>query len=101
MKASSKPKQSIMTISINKKIVKHMEKNAKIGAKHYWSSCYMPSHRMIIKGESNNPKSNERDAVITGFDVVTGRISGKGIYFDVFENIKVGFTTFEIIFFID
>lgn len=47
-----------------------------IGMKHFWSSCYIKPGRILVRGESNNPKANMRKAHIILNDPKNGKLKG-------------------------
>ena len=50
--------------------------DADVGVAHNYASVYVPAHRVIVKGECNNPNRKHRNAMLTVFDVSTGRVAG-------------------------
>ena len=47
-----------------------------LGITHTHSSVFIPSKNILVRGESTNPKSNERNAMLTLSDPITGEIKG-------------------------
>ena len=47
-----------------------------VGVEANWSSTFLSSTGLLAQGEWNNPKSDERNAVVTFRDPATGEIKG-------------------------
>ena len=67
----------IKKIEMNGKVVTHQEQDSEIGVEHTDPCFYWEDQNLLVKGESNNPKSKERNALITLYDVNTYKITGK------------------------
>ena len=68
--------QLLTKIKINGILLTHQEPNADIGVKESRSSCFLESKGILINGENNNPKKNERRSLITLIDLKTNKIKG-------------------------
>ena len=73
----------IKKIQLSGKVLTHQEQDKLIGVEHTSPSCYLKKLKLLVKGENSNPKSSERNALITFFDVETHKIWGKTIVFNI------------------
>ncbi|MEL6802964.1 MAG: hypothetical protein AAFO91_04175 [Bacteroidota bacterium] len=60
----------------NGKLLTHQETDPKIRLTQTWSSTFVKSKGLLVKGEQNNPKSSERNAMIVVFHPKTGQVKG-------------------------
>jgi hypothetical protein len=52
------------------------EQDLELGIKHFWCSAFIESENLLIKGEYNNQKISERNALLILTDPKTGKIKG-------------------------
>ena len=68
----------LSTFYHNGALVTHQETDKSIGLKHTYCSTFIKKRNLLVKGECDNPKSSQRNAMIVLYDPKTGQF--KGIY---------------------
>ena len=48
--------------------------------KSYWCSQYFAAHSLLLRGESSNPDSESRNAVLTATDIRDGAVIGESVF---------------------
>ena len=68
--------QLLKTIQDKGKLVTHEDKDPEIGMTETRCSTFIKEKGLLVKGEYDNPKSEERNAMIVLFHPETGQVRG-------------------------
>lgn len=71
----------VQSIKTNGTLLSHQLTDPSLGVKHYRCSIFIPKKKLLIKGEFENPKSEERRALLVFFEPLTGKVKGGSVIF--------------------
>ena len=68
--------QLFKTIQTQGTLLSHQETDSKTGVTHFWSSTFIKEKGLLVRGESYNPRSSKRNAMIVLYHPKTGQVKG-------------------------
>ena len=70
----------LKTFTHNGSLVTLKDKDQTNGLQHTSCSTFIEKRKLLVKGECDNPKSEERNAMIVLYDPETGKFKGKILF---------------------